>query len=93
MIEADPDPAALSIARRGLLGQAKRVLVIAIGFAFLGIGLVLVALPMIPGGLPSLLVGLGLLSTEVAWARRLRERLLSYVRRLRRGADSPADNR
>jgi hypothetical protein len=55
--------------------------VITIGFLVLIIGLVLVALPMIPGGMLGTLLGLTILSTELEWARRLRTRILATGRR------------
>jgi hypothetical protein len=58
-----------------LLRQARRLAIIVIGFFFLAIGLVLAALPMIPGGVLGILVGLTILSTELEWARRLRTKV------------------
>ncbi len=63
--------------RRRLLRQARRLGVIAIGFLVLAIGLVLAALPMIPGGMLGILLGLTILSTELEWARRLRIKVLA----------------
>ncbi len=59
----------------------------------LAIGLVLSALPMLPGGVVAILAGLTLLSTELEWARRLRTRMLAPGKRFlprlfnRRGKD------
>ena len=62
------------------LGQARRVIVIVIGFTVLLVGVAMVVLPgpavvVIP-------VGLAILATEFIWARRLlvllKERLASY---------------
>ena len=64
-----------------LLRQARRLAIIVIGFLFLAIGLVLSALPMIPGGVVGILAGLTILSTELEWARRLRTRMLAPGRR------------
>lgn len=63
--------------RRRLLRQARRLGVIAIGFLVLTIGLVLAALPVIPGGMLGILLGLTILSTELNWARRLRIKVLA----------------
>lgn len=62
--------------RRTLLRQLRRLAVIAVGFAVLLVGVALAALPVIPGGIPGILLGLTILSTELHWARRLRGRLL-----------------
>ena len=64
-----------------LLRQLRRLSVIAIGFLILAIGLVLAALPIIPGGVVGILLGLTILSTELEWARRLRTRILATGRR------------
>lgn len=60
-----------------LLRQLRRLSIIAIGFLILAIGLVLAALPLIPGGVVGILLGLTILSTELEWARRLRTRILA----------------
>ena len=67
--------------KRKLLRQARRYLVITIGFVVLGVGLVLAAIPPIPGGLPGVILGLWILSTELRWARRWRDRLTSLCLR------------
>lgn len=60
-----------------VLRRLRRLTVIAVGFAVLLVGVVLAALPVIPGGIPGILLGLTILSTELDWARRLRNRLLA----------------
>jgi hypothetical protein len=60
-----------------LVRQARRLATLVIGFLFLAIGLVLAALPVIPGGVVGILAGLAILSTELEWARRLRTRMLA----------------
>jgi len=62
------------------LAQAKRLIIIVIGFTVLTIGIVMIALPG-----PAVVViplGLGILATEFIWARRLlvllKERLARY---------------
>jgi hypothetical protein len=76
-----------------LLHQARRLAILVIGFLLLAIGLVLAALPMLPGGVVGILAGLTLLSTELEWARRLRTRMLAPGKRFlprlfnRRGKD------
>ncbi len=76
-----------------LLHQARRLAILVIGFLLLAIGLVLSALPMLPGGVIGILAGLTLLSTELVWARRLRTRMLAPGKRFlprlfnRRGKD------
>ena len=67
--------------KRKFLRQARRYLVITIGFLVLGVGLVLAAIPPIPGGLPGVILGLWILSTELRWARRLRDRVTSLCLR------------
>ena len=64
-----------------LLRQARRLATLAIGFLFLAIGVVLSALPMLPGGVVGILAGLTILSTELEWARRLRRRMLARGQR------------
>ncbi len=65
-----------------LLRQARRLAIIVIGFLVLAIGLVLAALPMIPGGVVGILAGLTILSTELEWARRLRTKVQARGQRL-----------
>ncbi len=53
--------------------QAKRIIIGAIGFTILAIGLVMIVLPG-----PAIIVipvGLGILATEFVWARRLLKRV------------------
>jgi tellurite resistance protein TerC len=63
------------------LKQAKRVIVIVIGFTVLVLGIVLIVLPG-----PAVLViplGLAILATEFVWARRLLVRFKWKARRLK----------
>lgn len=65
----------------GTLKQAKRVIVIVIGFTVLVLGIVLIVLP----GPATLVIPLGLaiLATEFVWARRLLVRFKREARRLK----------
>ncbi|PWB79457.1 MAG: hypothetical protein C3F08_06740 [Candidatus Methylomirabilota bacterium] len=65
----------------GTLKQAKRVIVIVVGFTILIIGIVLIVLP----GPATLVIPLGLaiLATEFVWARRLLIRFKREARRLK----------
>lgn len=74
---------------RWLVRHVRRLAVIAIGSAVLVIGLVLVALPMIPGGSLGTVVGLTILSTELGWARRLRRKALARLARVAPGRLKP----
>ena len=56
-----------------------RWLTIAAGLLVTAAGLVLMPVPG-PGGTPVTLAGLAILSTEFSWARRVRERLVFYLR-------------
>ncbi len=63
------------------LKQAKRVIVIVVGFTVLVLGIVLIVLPG-----PAVLViplGLAILATEFVWARRLLVRFRWKARRLK----------
>lgn len=63
------------------LKQAKRVVVIVVGFTVLVLGIVLIVLPG-----PAMLViplGLAILATEFVWARRLLVRFKREARRLK----------
>lgn len=63
------------------LKQAKRVIVIVIGFTVLVLGITLIVLPG-----PAILViplGLAILATEFVWARRLLVRFKRETRRLK----------
>jgi uncharacterized protein (TIGR02611 family) len=74
--------------------SAKRVGRIVAGFALLGLGIVLLALPG-PGAL-TIALGLGMLATEFAWARRLLTRFKNGVARMTKGRwprTSPDSNR
>lgn len=77
MTACPPGKVQPSAVRRTLLRQLRRLTVIAIGSLILAIGIALAALPVIPGGIPGILLGLTILSTELDWARRLRSRLLA----------------
>ncbi len=63
------------------LKQAKRIIVIVVGFTVLVIGIVLIVLP----GPATLVIPLGLaiLATEFVWARRLLVRFKREARRLK----------
>jgi hypothetical protein len=59
---------------------ALRALIVAAGFALVAVG---AALMVLPGpGIPVLAAGLGLLSLEFVWARRLRDWLLARAARV-----------
>jgi uncharacterized protein (TIGR02611 family) len=62
---------------------ARRIARIVVGFALLGVGIVLLALPG-PGAL-TIALGLGILAAEFAWARRLLDRFKSGAARLTKG--------
>ena len=70
-----------STSKRPVVRQLRRLAVIAAGFAVLFVGLILAALPMIPGGFPGIVLGLTILSTELNWARKLRAKVLRTARR------------
>lgn len=64
-------------------GQAKRLVVIIIGFTILAAGIAMIVLPgpaivVIP-------VGLAILATEFIWARRLLDRVKNRIERMRNG--------
>lgn len=63
------------------LKQAKRVIVIVVGFTVLVLGIVLIVLP----GPATLVIpiGLAILATEFVWARRLLVRFKREARRLK----------
>lgn len=63
------------------LKQAKRAIVIVIGFTVLVLGIVLIVLPG-PGTLV-IPLGLAILATEFVWARRLLVRFKREARRLK----------
>jgi putative transmembrane protein PGPGW len=58
----------------------RRVAIVAGGFGLLAVGAALLVLP--GPGIPLVAAGLGLLSLEYHWARRLREWLLSRAARV-----------
>lgn len=65
------------------LGQAKRLVVMVIGFTILAAGVAMIVLPgpafvVIP-------VGLALLATEFIWARKLLDMAKERVRRMKKG--------
>jgi uncharacterized membrane protein YbaN (DUF454 family) len=64
----------------------KRWLVLTIGWAFIGLGIVGLFLPILQGVL-FLLIGLVILSAEYAWAHRLLNKLRQRFPRLGRVAD------
>ena len=68
------------------LTQAKRVIVIVIGFTILAAGVAMIVLPgpavvVIP-------VGLAILATEFLWARKLLDRVKERIERMRKGSNS-----
>jgi uncharacterized membrane protein HdeD (DUF308 family) len=70
-----------------MLQQTVRASRVAIGLALV-VGGAILALPFVPGpGLLLVFGGLGLLSGEFEWARRLRERMRDLFRRAARTAD------
>lgn len=70
--------------RRSRLARARRPVILVIGSLLLVIGAVLLVLP--GPGLLLILGGLAVLGREVAWARRLQQRIESIVRRRQRRA-------
>ena len=65
------------------LGQAKRLIVIVIGFTTLAAGIAMIVLPG-----PAIVVipiGLAILATEFIWARKLLNRVKERIVRIRRG--------
>lgn len=67
----------------GTLGQAKRLVVVVIGFTILSVGVVMIVLPgpavvVIP-------IGLAILATEFIWARKLLLTTKKRIDRVRRG--------
>lgn len=75
------EPGGASGLKRSPVRQLRRLAVVAAGFTVLFVGLILAALPMIPGGFPGIVLGLTILSTELDWARRLRAKVLRTARR------------
>lgn len=65
------------------LGQAKRLIVVVIGFTVLAAGVAMIALPG-----PAIVVipiGLAILATEFIWARKLLATVKERIERLRKG--------
>lgn len=65
------------------LRQAKRLIVIVIGFTILVAGVAMIALPG-----PAIIVipvGMAILATELIWARRLLETVKERIKRIRKG--------
>ena len=65
------------------LGQAKRLIVIVVGFTVLVAGVAMIALPgpavvVIP-------IGLAILATEFIWAKRLLDTVKERIARIRKG--------
>jgi uncharacterized protein (TIGR02611 family) len=65
------------------LGQAKRLIVIVVGFTILAAGMAMIVLPgpavvVIP-------VGLAILATEFIWARTLLDTVKERIQRMRNG--------
>jgi hypothetical protein len=58
----------------------RRAAIVVGGFGLLAVGLALLVLP--GPGIPVLIAGLGLLSLEFEWARRLRRRALRHAERV-----------
>ncbi|HQR29275.1 MAG TPA: PGPGW domain-containing protein [Anaeromyxobacteraceae bacterium] len=65
-----------------------RTVRVAAGWALLVVGVLLLVLP--GPGIPLLVLGLALLSRDVPWARRLRERVVERLSRARGGGSGPA---
>jgi tellurite resistance protein TerC len=66
------------------VAQAKRVIVIVIGFSVLVVGIVMIVLPgpavvVIP-------IGLAILATEFRWARKLLDTVKDRIARMRKGS-------
>ena len=65
------------------IGQAKRLIVMVVGFTVLGAGVAMIALPgpavvVIP-------VGLAILATEFIWARKLLGKVKERIESIRKG--------
>ena len=68
------------------LAQAKRAIIIVVGFTVLAAG---VAMIVLPG--PAIVVipiGLAILATEFLWARKLLDRVKERIVRMRKGSNS-----
>ena len=65
------------------LGQAKRLVIIVIGFTVLGAGIAMIVLPG-----PAIVVipiGLAILATEFIWAKKLLATVKERIERIRKG--------
>jgi len=65
------------------LGQAKRLIIIVVGFTILAAGIAMIVLPgpavvVVP-------VGLAILATEFVWARKLLDTVKERFQRMRKG--------
>ena len=68
------------------LAQAKRVIIIVVGFTVLAAGIAMIVLPG-----PAIVVipiGLALLATEFLWARKLLDRVKERIMRMKKGNNS-----
>jgi uncharacterized protein (TIGR02611 family) len=68
-------------------GAVRRVLILVVGLVLLLVGAVLLVLP--GPGLLVIGIGIAVLSLEFAWARRLRERAVGWVRAARSRLGQP----
>ena len=67
------------------LAQAKRVIIIVVGFTVLAAGVAMIVLPgpafvVIP-------IGLALLATEFLWARKILDRVKERIERMKKGSN------
>ena len=67
--------------RGGIKRRLRRYAVITVGFILLAVGIPLAALPPIPGGTFCIISGILILSTELKWARRLRNKAVEVAMR------------
>lgn len=65
------------------LGQAKRVVVVVIGFTILAAGVAMIVLP--GPAFVAIPVGLAVLATEFLWARKLLDSVKERIERIRNG--------
>lgn len=66
------------------VAQAKRVIVVVVGFTILAVGIAMIVLPG-----PAIVVipiGLAILATEFIWARRLLDTVKERIKRMRKGS-------
>jgi uncharacterized protein (TIGR02611 family) len=61
--------------------QARRILLILVGFTLLALGIIMIFTP--GPGTPVILMGLGLLAAEFVWARRIMERVKREAERFK----------